>query len=129
MVKFENYEKWDMITAYIESRKNSSVAANLYFTRYPERRQPNRVIFSKLSYNLQNYGSFVKPRPKKYFKRNKETETINVLGFVEVNQNTSSREIEGEVGVSRTTALRIYTQMITKNAYNFVDGICKNAKK
>lgn len=107
MVKFENYEKWDMIIAYIESGKNVSDAANLYFTRYPERRQPNRVIFSKLSNNLKNYGSFVKPRPKKYAKPNKENETINVLGFVEVNSSSSSREIEGEIGVPRRTALRI----------------------
>lgn len=93
MGTFENYEKWDMLQAFVESGKNSINALNLYYTRYPERRQPHTSIFRRLEQNVINFGSFEKPRTKLYNKPNKENEVINVLGFVEADPATSSREI------------------------------------
>jgi hypothetical protein len=110
MVKFENFEKWDMLTAYIESGRNLNASSNLYYTRYPERRQPNTITFKKIEHNLKNYGSFNKPRPRNYHKVNVENRSITVLGFVEANPNSSSREIERDVGISKTSALRILKQ-------------------
>jgi len=35
---FKHFEKFDMISVYIESGKNEEMAQNIYFVRYPERR-------------------------------------------------------------------------------------------
>lgn len=80
---YQHFEKFDMISVYIESGKNEEVAQNLYFLRYPERQQPFKDIFRRLEHNLKTYGSFTKPRSKTYNKENKENEEISVLGFVE----------------------------------------------
>jgi hypothetical protein len=112
MVKYENLEKFDMISIYIECRKNENAACNLYFQRYPERRQPNKSIFKRIELNLKNYGSFDKPRVKKYNKSN-ENVVIDVLACVEANPNVSSRQIEQDIDVPRRTALNI----LQKNKY------------
>lgn len=57
-LKMENTHKWNMIECYIESGKNKVEAANLYFQRYPERRQPDCRIFERLQSNLCDFGSF-----------------------------------------------------------------------
>lgn len=80
---YQHFEKFDMISVYIESGRNEEMAQNLYFVRYPERRQPFKDIFRRLEHNLKTYGSFTKPRSKTYNKENKENEEISVLGFVE----------------------------------------------
>lgn len=82
---YQHFEKFDMISVYIESGKNEEMAQNLYFVRYPERRQPFKDIFRRLEHNLKTYGSFTMPRSKTYNKENKENEEISVLGFVEAN--------------------------------------------
>lgn len=105
-MKLENFEKYDMLECYIETNKNSADASDLYFNRYPDRRQPNSRIYSRLQENLINYGSFDKPRRKVYFKEDEE-DVVNVLGSVVANPKISSRQIEVEVGVSRNRALKI----------------------
>lgn len=107
MAKFEHYEKFNMLEVYILSDKNVDAAAELYFNRYPERRQPDRRIFKKLENNLQNFGSFDKGRPKKYATEKNEINSIVVLGNVEADPTTSSREMEINLGISKTTSLRI----------------------
>lgn len=57
--------------------------------------------------NLINFGSFTQPRAKFYNKENLETDTINVLSCVAVNSSISTREIQKEVGVSKTRASKI----------------------
>lgn len=104
-MNFENYEKYDMHVAYIECQKNVIDASELYFQRYPERRQPDKRIFKKLDSNLIEYGCFVKPR-RKYEKNNEERE-VNTLGYIQAHHESSLRQIENEIGVPKTTAGRI----------------------
>lgn len=87
-----------MIECYIESGKNKVAASNLYFQKYPERPQPDCRIFERLQSNLCEYGSFVKPRPKTYVKENRENEEINIIAYVTAKPETSSREIEDNLG-------------------------------
>lgn len=103
---YENFEKWDMISVYIETGKRPDQACQIYLERYPERRQPHKLLFQKLERNLKEFGSFSKPRSKKYVKDNDQKEE-NVLGFVNAFPSTSSRKIETAMGVPRKTALGI----------------------
>ena len=93
MEKFQNFEKYNMLECFLECQKDSRAACDLYFERYPERQQPDLIIFPRLENNLINYGSFSKPRPKTYQKENKENETINVLACVAADPTTSLRKI------------------------------------
>lgn len=36
-MKFENYEKWDMVVYFIKSDKNVEAASNLYYERLPNK--------------------------------------------------------------------------------------------
>lgn len=107
MDKYEHFEKYNMLECYIESNKSNNVASNLYFERYPERRQPHSKIFRRLEDNLINFGAFDKKRSTSYVKENAEDREISVLASVAANPATSSREIQTDLGVSRTTSLRI----------------------
>lgn len=106
-MEFENYERYNMIECYVESGKNKDAAANLYFQRYPERRQPNCKIFQRLETNLCQFGTFCQPRSKTYSKGNKENETIDTIGYITAHPEASTREIERNVGVSQTKSVRI----------------------
>ena len=85
----------------------------MYFERYPERRQPNAVIFKRLEANLINFGTFTKKRPKSYNKENHENVAINVLACVNFDPSTSCRTIENDIGVPRSSEFRI----LKKNRY------------
>lgn len=105
---FENYEKWDMIVCYIQAEENAEAASTLYFERYPERRQPFKDIFARLRHNLINSGQFEKKRPERYTaNRDRELEELGILGAVENNPKTSTRQLQGTTGIPRTTLRRI----------------------
>lgn len=103
-MKFENYERWDMLVCFIQSGENSEAASNLYQQRYPERRQPFQDIFARLRRNLINSGQFEKKRPLNYVaNRDRELEEIVVLGAVANNPKTSTRKLKTITSVPRTT--------------------------
>lgn len=81
---------------------------------YPERRQPNKKIFKRLKLNLQNFGAFVKKRSKNYEIREHVNNSRLVLNCVQEKPRTSLREIEHEVGVSKSVVQRI----LRKNKYH-----------
>lgn len=107
MVRYENYEKWDMVEVFIESNKVVEHASNLYFNRYPERRQPNPGLFKILVNNLKVFGQFNRNRPRTYNTPNAERDAINVLAAVSANPRTSLREIEMQVGVPKSNVRRL----------------------
>ena len=57
--------------------------------------------------NLQNFGSFSAPRPSQYYKEDREVAEINVIGSIETNPQTSCRNLDIEVGVTKSKAQRI----------------------
>lgn len=106
-MKFENYEKWDMIVCFIQAGENAEAASNLYHERYPERRQPFKDIFGRLRHNLINSGQFERKRPQQYAaNRDKELEEIVVLGAVQNNPKTSTRKLATETGLARINVRR-----------------------
>lgn len=107
MVLYSNLEYFNILQCYIECNKNVKEAMQLYFERYPECNQPGRKTIKRLEYNLKNFGSFTKPRNKKYEKPLTEEDNINVIGYVTAKPCSSTREIENSIGVSRTRALGV----------------------
>lgn len=120
MNSYENYEKYNMLECYIQSNKNRDAASLLYIERYPERPQPSLKIYQRLEDNLLNFGAFKKPRPTTYNKENKENDSINVIGCINVDPTTSCRNIQVDVGVSRTRSSKI----LKENKYK-----CYKARK
>lgn len=98
-----------MLKCYIESNEDRQLASEAYLQNYPERRQPNMVIFSRLKKNLIEYGSFKKPRPKTYrsLVRDRELHELTILGEVHQNNNVSTRSLEQRTLIPRTTIRRI----------------------
>lgn len=102
MVMFSNEEKFDMLSCFILSYRNCYEAERMYLMKYPERRQPNRRTFSKLVTNLKEYGAFKKPVLSRK-KTSNEEKVNNVLLAVIENPGISTREIEENVGVAKST--------------------------
>lgn len=111
MDRYTNFEKWDMLEIFIQARKNSTVAAELYFQKYPERVQPNIKTYKRLEKNLKSCGSFKANRPHNYKTAKNEENIVNVLASVNVNAKISTREISKDMGVPKTTVLRVLKQM------------------
>lgn len=104
MSNFENYERYDMVCAYIRCNKNSRRASEEYFNNFPERRQPNIKIFKKLDQNLKAHGCFSKP--VREFSANEQQEEL-VLASVVVNPEISTRQIESDVNIPKSTVSTI----------------------
>lgn len=105
MEHFSNEEKYDMNTCYVLARRNSRNAANRYLEMYPERRQPHETLFRRIEFNLKRYGSFKKPNRAARIVP-PEVENL-VLNEVRENPEVSTREIEANTHVPKTTAHRI----------------------
>lgn len=105
MEPFSNSDKFDMLSCYILSHKNSTRAAELYLNHYPERRQPHLSTYRNLRVNLIEHGSFIKPY-KNPQRISEETKTTVLQAIVE-NPNTSTREIQRNTGIPKSTAHKI----------------------
>lgn len=104
MASFPLNEQYDMFCVYIKCNKNSRRAAQVYLNSFPERRQPDVKIFSRLDLNMQEYGCLRKPsRVTTAPDRNEEL----TLGCVTVDPKVSTRQIEVLVGVPKSAASRI----------------------
>lgn len=104
--QYSNEEKLNMIECYFASQRNANNALQRYFETYPERHQPNSQYFSKLIRNLLNFGSFEKPRSKKYVKENRVRDN-NILQYFNENPTSSTRVAERETHVPKTSIHRI----------------------
>lgn len=100
---FSNEEKFDMLSCFILSRRNCHVAERMYLDKYPERRQPHKRTFSKLVTNLKEYGAFKKPVLSRQ-KPSNEEKVNNVLLAVTENPGISTRKIEIDVDIAKSTA-------------------------
>ena len=104
---FTNEEMVDMLLIYGECFQNAKQAEQRYAERFPERRHPTRPTFTNIVSRLRETGSL---SPRKRI-RNKtvtnEAAEVAVLAAVAINPHASSREMEREIGISRTSVLRI----------------------
>lgn len=105
---FSNQEKLDMILIYGKCDNNRRAALRAYREKYPDRRMPSAMYFTRLASNLATSGSFYRKRT--VFKRKNATDeehTVAVLGRVVVDPHISIRNIEQESGISRSSIQRI----------------------
>lgn len=94
-MNFSNEEKVKMVEVFFRCRRNSADALRVYREAYPERRAPHRTYFRKLIENLNNYGSFVKPKNNEY-----GAAEADVLAFFEIHPRASIRDCARESGLS-----------------------------
>lgn len=93
----------DMIRIFGEAGKNYSAAERLYAERYPNRRHPCRKTIKKLTERAQQ-GSLKRIRQKS---GPNVANSLVVLGATVLNPQISTRQIEKQHGISKSTANRI----------------------
>lgn len=100
----------DMLLIYGECRKNSREAAGVYQERFPDRRAPSHMWFSRVEQKMRT-GSFpnLKHSHHQTPARN-EGNVVNILAYVAVNPHASVRTIAEECNVSKSTIQRILRQ-------------------
>lgn len=103
---FSSEEKHDI---YIQNGRNAWRAVDIYQQTYPERRQPHRTTFARVSRSLLEHGSFKRSHAGPYL-RNDNVSEINVLAQLQYNPENSSRKIAIECGVSDSRVRQIIKQ-------------------
>jgi hypothetical protein len=102
------------------------VAAETNAARFPQNRVPNHQIFKSLVSSLRERGTF--QQSTKSFINPTITHDINqnqarVLNLVENNPHIGSREISSQIGISKSSVLRILKKHdntnITPTTWNF----------
>lgn len=111
---FTPNEYVDMLLIFGECQKNSRAAVHLYQQRFPERRQPSRKTYSYVETRMRE-GSF--PGKDKHRQHAAAVRTeemcINVLAYVQVHPQISTRNLANEVHISKSSVQRIL------KSYNF----------
>ena len=104
---FTNEEMVDMLLIYGECFQNAKQPEQRYAISFPETHHPTRPTFTNIVTRLREAGSL---SPRKRI-RNKtvinEAAEVAVLAAVAINPHASSRQMEREIGTSRTRVLRI----------------------
>lgn len=102
-------EKVDMVFCLGKADKNSLLAARIYHQQFPHRRQPKRQAFERVKREFISKGS-VNSYPKNrrpVIAVTDEGTQLNILLSLEENPHTSTRELENETGIPKTTINRI----------------------
>jgi hypothetical protein len=100
---YSNQEKVKTLLIYWECGKNSVRALQLYAAGCPEKTQPSRHMFARLSKNLCETDS-INPRKRNRRKtRTDEAAEVAVLGAVADNPHLCTRQIESYSVISKTT--------------------------
>lgn len=87
--------------------RNAVQAERLFRRRFPDKPSPSRRMFGRLTSRLRETGS-LNPRPRHRPRtRTDECAEVAVLATIAVNPHISTRQIEREVGVSKSSAQRI----------------------
>jgi hypothetical protein len=101
-------EKTEMLLIFGECGRDATLAAETYAARFPQNRAPNHQIFKSLVSSLRERGTF--QQSAKSFINPTITHDINqarVLNLVENNPHIGSREISSQIGISKSSVLRI----------------------
>lgn len=104
MASYSVDERYDMFCAYMACDRNAERSSQMYFNKYPERRQPHISQFGRLARQIHQRKHFSNVQKSKGLKE--ETE-INVLASLEVNDRASSRQLASIAGTSQMTAIRV----------------------
>lgn len=107
-LRFTYDEYVDMLMIYGECRRNSRRATELYRNRFPDRITPGKNTFAYVEQKLR-HGSF--PTGKHQNPRRRPIATddnvINILAYIQVNPHISTRSLQQELGISKSTVQRV----------------------
>lgn len=105
---FTNSEYADMVYVYGYCDGNSRAAETEYAERFPQRRTPNRAVFSEAFRRLRENGSFAQaPRAMGIFAALVDDHrTEEVLDHFDTDPETSTRRAAAELGIPRMTVWR-----------------------
>lgn len=104
MALYSVSEKLDMYNVYISNQRNSVAASRSYAELYPERRQPTRHIFQRVSSQLNEFHTLERAKNRHVdFTENE----VNVLAQIYLNPESSQRRIGSECGLSKTGVQKI----------------------
>ncbi|CAI6372424.1 unnamed protein product [Macrosiphum euphorbiae] len=106
-MSYNNIEKSDMLTCYMESGKNARAAARLYNTRYEDRQQPHFTYFRKLLKKLETYGSLVSKSRARARTVTNENNSFAILASLYENPYTSLRSISEYLDIPYTSVQRV----------------------
>lgn len=109
MADYPPEEIYDMILILGECRNRYRAASRLYARRFPNRRHPEHTTLRRLTRRARN-GNLVRRRRRRRIDI-MDARTITVLAAVHLNPHISSRQIEREIGIPRTTALSILNRL------------------
>lgn len=99
-------EKVDMVLACAEMNGNPRLAAQLYTSRHPGRPVPTATTIANVFDKFRKDGSVHRRRRLKATVVSEDFE-IDVLAYVKVNPQTSSREIARQCGSSATSVWKV----------------------
>lgn len=105
MADYPANEQVDILLVLGECRRNYRQAATLYRNRYPNRRHPNHTVIRNI-YLRNRRGQQVRVRPRHIYNEN-DVHVLVVLAMVHLNPHISTREIELQCRIRRSTAWRI----------------------
>lgn len=110
-LRFTYDEYVDMLLIYGECGRNSRRARDLYRNRFPNRTTPGKNTFAYVEQKLR-HGSF--PNGKHQNPRRKpiitDNNVINILAYIQVNPHISTRCLQEELGISKSTIQRVLKQ-------------------
>lgn len=136
MLDYTPTEIADILLILGERHNNSVAAAQLYAERFPDRRHPFQTTFHRVTSRGRD-GKLTRERKHHVYDGN-DVQALTILASVHLNPHVSSRQLERETGIPRSTVLRILkaakyhayhiTQALTLIwlvVYNFVAGLWK----
>lgn len=109
MADYTPNEIVDMIMVLGECNGVYIDAATLYAERFPNRRHPSNVTIRDLARRARA-GRL--SRKRRHYEYNEDdVRTVTILAMVHLNPQISSRQIERETGIPKSTALRILKRL------------------
>lgn len=105
-------EKIEIILIYGEARRSVSRAIRLYAERHPGERVPSRCSIYRIVQHFKTDGNVgtTKRNRRRIVTNAGGANEVNILAAVNVNPHVSTRELERESGISRSSILRILKQ-------------------
>lgn len=107
MIKLSVEEKVEIILIYGEAGRNIAQAIRLYAQRHPNRRVPSRHSFDFTVNQFITNGTVQVPKRTRPKTTTHQENEINIIAAVTHNPHISTRELERDSGISRTSILRI----------------------
>lgn len=104
MAKYSVEERLDMYNLYIQNYRNSFIASERYAELYPERRQPHRKTFQKLSNHLSEFGTLQNIINHRVIETANE---VNVLAQINLNPESGQRKVAEECNLSKSGVQKI----------------------